>query len=153
LSVSFAHQSSSREIMPSTRQSRAEDRYHARSTPAASPVREEDHRGRAIVGVPMSGPSTLTSLLGQRAANDMPARAPGDERMFTIRAADEAGQRSSAGILIDRMYATRGYLTNGLPSETSSDRITLTACEHEVVMGTITVGFDAQGGLFVDELF
>jgi hypothetical protein len=33
------------------------------------------------------------------------------------------------------------------------DRVTLTACEHDEVMGTITVGFDAHERLFVDELF
>src|SRR5207248_5108165 len=49
--------------------------------------------------------------------------------------------------------ATRGYRTNGLPAAPVPNRITLTACEQDDVMGTITVGLDSSAGLFVDELF
>jgi len=38
-------------------------------------------------------------------------------RLFTIRAADSAGQRSSASILVNRMYAWRGYKNAELPKD------------------------------------
>jgi hypothetical protein len=120
--------------------------------PAASRLREEHEHGSTIIGVPFETPRPLrTMLLDQNAANDVPETG-GSQRLFTIRAADSFGHRSSASILIDRMYATRGYRTNGLP-QPAPNRITLTACEHDEVMGTITVGFDSPSGLNVDELF
>ncbi|WP_280156259.1 hypothetical protein [Piscinibacter sp. XHJ-5] len=120
--------------------------------PAAARLREEHEKGSTIIGVPFETPHSLrTMLLDQPAANDVPDIG-GSQRLFTIRAADSFGYRSSASILIDRMYATRGYRTNGLP-QPAPNRITLTACEHDEVMGTITVGFDSPTGLNVDELF
>jgi hypothetical protein len=139
--------------MQCTRENQLFHRFQAqRHAFADAHDRQEHSSSRAIVGVGLQPSHTLSSLLGQ-AANDMHMRSPGD-RLFTIRAADSSGQRSRAGVLIDRMYATRGYRTNGLPSESSSpNRITLTACERDEVMGTITVNFDSPGGLFVDQLF
>jgi hypothetical protein len=135
--------------MQSTTLSRVRDRFTMSPQAAAAGARTHERADGASLLSP--GSLTLTSLLGQVAAND--ARDAVDEhRIFTIRAADEDGHRNSAGILIDRMYGGRGYRTNGLPRDRAG-RITLTACEREEVMGTITVGFDAPGGLFVDELF
>lgn len=74
-------------------------------------------------------------------------------RLFTIRAADSHGQRSTANILVNRMYATRGYQTGTLAKAQATNRITLIAGEGEVVYGTMTVGFDGADGLLVDELF
>jgi hypothetical protein len=118
---------------------------------AGALLREEPDAGQTIIGVPFESPHPLRSMLSKgEAANDVPARA---QRLFTIRAANSLGQRSSASILINRMYSARGYRCTGLPSEACTDKITLTACEHDDVMGTITVGFDAPEGLAVDQLF
>jgi hypothetical protein len=51
------------------------------------------------------------------------------------------------------MYATRGYLSTPLPDAQLPTRITLVASEHEVTIGTITIGFDSATGLHVDEPF
>lgn len=74
-------------------------------------------------------------------------------RLFTIRAADSAGRRSSASILINRMYATRGYLSCFLPAEQTDERITLVASEQDETIGTMTIGFDSRQGLLADQLF
>jgi len=74
-------------------------------------------------------------------------------RLFKIRAASSSGSRSSASILIHRMYATRGYRSSGLPDQESGNRITLMASDAEVIVGTITIGFDSADGLLVDDLF
>jgi hypothetical protein len=137
--------------MQSTHMSRAVNRFAASGEPIVAVAARPDI-GAAVGGTARSSaPFTLTSLVGPAAANDAPDAAD-QERVFTIRAADEDGHRNSAGILVDRMYAGRGYRTNGL-AEGRPGRITLTACQREHVMGTITVGFDSTSGLFVDELF
>lgn len=75
-------------------------------------------------------------------------------RLFTIRAADSDGHRSSAHVLINRMYAWRGYVSSrGADECRNQNRITLVANEHDSTVGTITIGFDGPGGLLVDELF
>lgn len=74
-------------------------------------------------------------------------------RLFKIRAASSPGSRSSASILIHRMYATRGYRSSSLPDDQSGNRITLMASDAEAIVGTITVGFDSADGLMVDDLF
>jgi hypothetical protein len=77
--------------------------------------------------------------------------APG--RQFRIRAADTDGHRSSARILVNRMYAWRGYHHTVLPAHGSDNRLTLVAEEHDETVGTMTVGFDGPEGLLVEEVF
>ena len=72
---------------------------------------------------------------------------------FKIRPADSWGARSSASLLINRLYSGRGYKSNSLPDETSANRVTLVASDHESVVGTVTVGFDSEERLLVDDLF
>ena len=74
-------------------------------------------------------------------------------RLLTIRAADCDGERSSAHILVNRMYAARGYTTSALPDHSNSNRITLVATDDGETVGTITVSFDGSQGLLVDESF
>lgn len=119
---------------------------------AAARFREEPH-SNTIIGVPYEAPHPLHSmLLDASAANDVPESGVG-QRLFKIRAADSWGCRSSASILINRMYATRGYTTHGLPVQDDPNRVTLTACEDDETIGTISVGFDSEAGLNVDGLF
>jgi len=121
-------------------------------TAAALVEQAQDHDNNTIIGVPFESPQPLRSLLAdQRVATVVPDFR--SHRLFKIRAADSYGQRSSASILLDRMYATRGYKSSGLPAVPAPNRVTLTACEHDDTMGTITVGFDSDQGLCVDELF
>ncbi len=124
----------------------------------AASIHDDDARvvGRTIIGVPFESPHSLKSLLLDQ--QEEAIQVPNDEddpqqRLFKIRAADSNGHRSAASILINRMYATRGYRTTGLPAEAVPDRVTLMACEHDETIGTITVGFDNDHGLLVDELF
>lgn len=74
-------------------------------------------------------------------------------RLIQIRSANTHGQRSSASILINRMYSWRGYETTPLPDEQLPTRLTLVASDHDETLGTITVGFDQGEGLYVDDLF
>jgi hypothetical protein len=75
--------------------------------------------------------------------------------MFNIRAADSAGHRSSASILVNRMYAWRGYETKPAPLNADEDanQLTLVAHDHDEVVGTMRIGFDGADGLLVEDLF
>ncbi len=81
------------------------------------------------------------------------AQGRAEGRPFTIRGADSAGQRSSANVLIRRRYAWRGYDAASLPPEQMNDRITLTATDRSVTMGTITVGFGGNEKLHAEDTF
>ncbi len=86
------------------------------------------------------------------AASDTPAVADSHGGL-KIRAADTHGVRSSASILVSRRYASRGYQVTPLGAEDHANRITLVASDHAEVVGTLTVGFDSEEGLLVDDLF
>lgn len=104
-----------------------------------------------IIGVHESHPVLRSLIQGTAEADEA---AEGEvSRLFKIRSADSHGQRSSASVLINRMYAARGYLTTPIPRFQMPSRITFTATEHEETIGTITIGFDGEAGLHVDELF
>lgn len=109
--------------------------------------------GDVITGVPFEAHHVLRSLLQEPWEPDDPERDDNSRRSFRIRTADSFGQRSSASILVNRMYATRGYRSSPLPDQQLPTRVTLMASEHEATIGTITVGFDSPAGLHVDDLF
>lgn len=74
-------------------------------------------------------------------------------RAFKIRAAVTRDDRATASSLIQRMYAGRGYNAAALPEEPSCERLTLVASAASAVIGTMTVGFDSEQRLCVDEVF
>ena len=106
-----------------------------------------------IAGVSIEPTHLLRSMLLDESATSTQLEDQGSRRLLTIRAADSEGHRSSAHILVNRMYAWRGYSTAPVPESGGSSRITLIASDHDVTIGTITVGFDSTDGLLVDELF
>ena len=106
-----------------------------------------------IIGVPLEAHHPLRSMLHDRPEPDAPSGREVSGRLVKIRSADTSGRRSSAGVLINRMYATRGYRSNGLPAEREPTRITLLASEHDETVGTISIGFDSAARLHVDDLF
>jgi hypothetical protein len=109
--------------------------------------------GNTIIGIPFEPDHPLQSLIVDQSMTAAQAQPELVQRLFKIRAADSSGHRSSASILINRMYATRGYATSPLPDRDVPDRITLTASDHDDVMGTISIGFDSEIGLLCDDLY
>ena len=77
---------------------------------------------------------------------------PMDRKEFKIRLADTEGQRSSVGMLVKKMYSWRGY-ESAFSMNKQPNRITLVASAGEATVGTITLGFDGNLGLLVDELY
>jgi hypothetical protein len=71
---------------------------------------------------------------------------------YGIRLTDTEDGRNTASMLINKMYAWRGY---GGEHELTDDpnRITLTATDKGDVVGTLTIGIDSPIGLMADHVF
>lgn len=111
-------------------------------------------QGDTIIGVTFESPHKLQSLLPELLQSEAAGNGVEiSQRLFKIRNADSSGRRSSASVLIQRRYASRGYIASDLPEEAEPQRITLVASDAEVIIGTITIGFDSPAGLNVDETF
>jgi hypothetical protein len=87
-----------------------------------------------------------------------PQRAPtakpeSPERQFHIRSADSYVCRESANQLLKQRYGWRGYHAVSLPSDQTTNRITLSASEGDDVIGTITVALDSSEGLTAEDAF
>jgi hypothetical protein len=72
---------------------------------------------------------------------------------FRIRAAQAETQRQAARQLVRRMYSHRGYLTPDIDEPVNRHSVTLAVAREGDPVGTLSVGFDAAGGLLCDELF
>lgn len=75
-----------------------------------------------------------------------------ERKDFKIRLADTDHGRSSASMLINKMYGWRGY-GDAHEIKGGPDRITLTATDKQYLIGTITLGIDSPSGLLADETF
>ena len=78
-----------------------------------------------------------------------------DLKTFRIRLADTDEGRNSANMLIDRMYAWRGYDTSHQTPESPGriTLITLMATENHSTIGTISISFDSSLGILADETY
>ena len=74
-------------------------------------------------------------------------------RLFKIRTAHTARQRTSANVLIERRYSWRGYDIPEPRPDGELDRITLVASDADKTIGTLSIGFDGPSGLLVEDLF
>jgi hypothetical protein len=73
---------------------------------------------------------------------------------YSIRVARSARQLRRASMLIERMYAWRGYQTETAASlELDPHRIVLEASGHGCLFGTLTLGIDSDNGLLADALY
>jgi len=76
-----------------------------------------------------------------------------DGRYFKIRSADSHVSRQSASQLLKRRYGWRGYSVTSLPNDQTANRITFTATDNNVTIGTITVGLDGTEGMGCEDIF
>lgn len=75
-----------------------------------------------------------------------------NERAFGIRVADTEEGRNHASMLINKMYAWRGYAGSHRVDD-NPNRITLSASDKGAVIGTVTLGIDSAIGILADEVF
>lgn len=82
---------------------------------------------------------------------------------FAVHLADTPGHHRQAKVLIDRMYAWRGYRREDSPPAVCDSlqsaharppaRTTLLACSGTQALGTLTLNIDNGGGLLADHLY
>lgn len=115
---------------------------------------DPDKWARTIIGMPpISRVRPLTSLSMEHGEKEGAPRASPEEEMFKIRLATSKDRRESASLLIQKMYSWRGYDTGMPAAHANPNRITLVANQGEVVIGTLSIGFDSPAGLLADEMY
>jgi hypothetical protein len=105
-----------------------------------------------IAEVPFAAERLHSLLCDDRPAGDVTDAEPA-ERLFTIRAADTDGRRSSARILVNRLYSARGYSDAPLSEHGDPESITLIGTDRDITRATITIRFDGPAGLLADQCF
>jgi hypothetical protein len=100
-----------------------------------------------------SQPRVNDQLIVEQACLELATAGYEDGRFFKIRSADSFISRRSASHLLQRRYGWRGYSVVSLPAAQTSNRITLTATENNVTIGTITVGLDGPEGMNCEDQF
>lgn len=97
------------------------------------------------------GPAIVDDVPGlQQAAQQRILPAP--QPRFDIHRADTDAGLRSASMLVNRLYGERGY-GQGHQLVAHPDRLTLAASASGRMLGTVTLGRDAPGGLLADEVF
>lgn len=114
---------------------------------------EENWASKTIVGIPFESPHPLTSLVLDQPESPEVRDLAVNRRLFKVRLADSDGRRSSASMLINKMYSWRGYSTSPLVASENPNRITLVASDEGETLGTLTLGLDSEIGLLVDEMY
>lgn len=92
-------------------------------------------------------------MLVQNPRIDMLPDGAAGPRRFKIKSADTHGRRGMVDSLLKNRYGWRGYKEVRLPTDQSVTRFTLIAIEDDCTIGTITVAFDCDQGLSVDDAF
>ena len=117
-----------------------------------SPPIPDDLGGRTIVGVPFDAPRSLTSLVVDQPDSEGARELALNQTLFKVRLADSDGRRNTASMLVNKMYAWRGYKI-AWHAKRQPNRITLVASHGTAPMATISIGFDSPDGLLVDDLY
>lgn len=109
--------------------------------------------------LPDSGSFPADSLSNSRATEEQDNIAASyiedvivNQDSFGIRLLDTAEGRNSASMLINKMYAWRGYAGTHQTTD-DPNRIVLTATDKGDVVGTLSLGIDSEIGLMADEIF
>lgn len=112
----------------------------------------DDLVGRTIVGIPVEERRALTSLVVDQPDAAGTRELALNQTLFKVRLADNDGRRSTASMLVKKMYAWRGYKI-AWHAKHQPNRITLVASHGTSPMATISIGFDSADGLLVDDLY
>ena len=77
-----------------------------------------------------------------------------NRRGYDIRPARTPHQRGAVNMLLRRMYAWRGCVSESVrPLPYDANRLTLAAWDFDDVVATVTLGRDSSNGLWIDRLY
>lgn len=105
-----------------------------------------------IIGLPYEGLKSQRELCLEEPEQEGTQELAMQQQELKIRLADNAGHRSSAGMLINKMYSWRGYASSSHVEE-NPNRITFVASDKDMAVGTMSINFDSEIGLLVDQLY
>ncbi len=128
------------------------NRHSLEAAVSDRPPVPDDLGGRTIVGVPYDAPRSLTSLVVDQPDTEGTSELALNQTLFKVRLADSDGRRNTASMLVNKMYAWRGYKI-AWHAKQQPNRITLVASHGTAPMATISIGFDSSEGLLVDGLY
>ncbi len=118
----------------------------------SSPPAQDDLSGRTIFGTSIDATRPLTSLVVDQPEPAGSTELALNQTLFKVRLADNEGRRNTASMLVQKMYAWRGYKI-AWHAKQQPNRITLVASHGASPMATISIGFDSPDGLLVDSLY
>ncbi len=95
-----------------------------------------------LTGVPRTSPLVPLSL---PEGGPPPEEKVTERQQFWIRVADTKERREQAGLLVDRMYAWRGYTHENIIRDTPHTITLVSYGRDGRVIGTVTIGMDAPG--------
>ena len=95
-----------------------------------------------LTGVPRTSPLVPMSLPEGGAPSEEKVT---DRQQFWIRVADTKERREQAGLLVDRMYAWRGYTHENILRDTPHTITLVSYGRDGRVIGTVSIGMDAPG--------
>jgi len=73
------------------------------------------------------------------------------EKLFKLRFAQQDEAFNNASMLVQKRYAWRGFPKAHLKKY--PNRITILSFHQEKIVGTVTVGYDSEEGMLVDEIY
>jgi hypothetical protein len=119
----------------------------------SSSSQDQDISGTTIIKLPINAELIVGSINRDETENESALREHTlDRKEFKIRLADGQGQRSSASMLIKKMYSWRGY-ESSFSLDAEPNRVTLVASTGDLTIATISIGFDSSSGLLADNLY
>lgn len=95
-----------------------------------------------LTGVPRTSPLVPMSLPEGGAPSEEKVT---ERQQYWIRVADTKERREQAGLLVDRMYAWRGYTHENILRETPHTITLVSYGRDGRVIGTVSIGMDAPG--------
>lgn len=101
-----------------------------------------------LTGVPRTSPLVPMSL---PEGGPPPEEKVTERQQFWIRVADTKERREQAGLLVDRMYAWRGYTHENILRETPHTITLVSYGRDGRVIGTVSIGMDAPGDPLIAE--
>ncbi len=73
------------------------------------------------------------------------------EKLFKLRFAQQNEEFSNASMLVQKRYAWRGFPKAHLKKY--PNRVTILSFHQEKIVGTVTVGYDSEEGMLVDDIY
>lgn len=123
----------------------------------ANPIDLVTSYDQTIVGISLDNfseqtPEKLAALSVDQTVPIEPPQHTVNRKSYKIRLANTDNRRQSASMLIEKMYAWRGYsIDTSIPD--SPNCITLVANFDERVVGTLTLYLDSNAGLPADDIY